>query len=331
VSNDSGVWKGVWEVTVRPTIGPLDQRARLRQIGRAGNAVVRGVRGAALESAWSVAHLAIYPLGLIRESALPTPERFSLQGLPPIQRGLMIADVAAAGTPILLVHGLVDNRSIFAVLRRALRRRGFGRVMALNYSLFTDDIRSAARRLAEVVEELCADTGYERIHVVGHSMGGLIARYYVQRLGGDDRVHTLVTLGAPHGGTILAKVVPHRLFRQLCPGSDIVAELAGPARGCRTRLVAIWTDLDHIVLPRSAALIEHADLRARNILVRGVGHMSLPVHGAVVHEICTALARLDHEGHTLAPGATSITSSSGSTGRPRRVVRTADSAITKAN
>jgi pimeloyl-ACP methyl ester carboxylesterase len=318
-------------VTVRPTIVHLDHLARLRDIGRLGNVVVRGVRGAALESAWSAAHLAIYPLGLIRESALPTAQRFSLQGMRPAQRGLVISDVATAGTPILLVHGLVDNRSIFAVLRRALRRRGFGRVVALNYSLFTDDIRSAARRLAEVVEELCADTGYERIHVVGHSMGGLIARYYVQRLGGDDRVHTLVTLGTPHGGTVLAKAVPHRLFRQLCPDSDVVAELAQPARGCRTRLVAIWTDLDHIVLPRSAALVKHSDLRARNVLVRGVGHMSLPVHGGVVHEICIALAQLDQEGHTVAPGVTSISSRSGSAGRRGKVVRTVESAITKAN
>lgn len=324
---------------MRTISGRLGQLAQLRHIVRVGFLVphggrtvtVSGVRGLALETVWSLTHLAIYPLGLLRESARPAAERFSLQGLPPAQRGLVISDVVAAGTPILLVHGLIDNRSIFAFLRRALRRRGFGRVIALNYSLLTNDIRSAACRLAEVVEELCADTGYERIHVVGHSMGGLIARYYVQRLGGDDRVHTLVTLGTPHGGTSLARMVPHRLFRQLCPGSDVVTELAGPAPGCRTQFLAIWSDLDQLMLPRSAALIEHADLRARNIFVRGVGHMSLPVHGRVVHEICTALAKLDHEGHTVAPGATSISSSSGSPPRPGRVTRTDDIAMTEAN
>jgi len=316
---------------VGTTLNRLDQLPQIRQIGRLGAWVGRGARGLALETAWSAAHLAIYPLGLVRETARPATGRFTLQGLPPVQRGLVIGDVEAAGTPILLVHGLVDNRSIFAVLRRALRRRGFGRVIALNYSLFTDDIRSAACRLAEVVEELCSDTGYERVHVVAHSMGGLIARYYVQRLGGDDRVHTLVTLGTPHSGTAWARVVPHRLFRQLCPGSDVVAELAGPAPGCRTRLVAVWSDLDQLVLPRSAALVEHPDLRARNVLVRGVGHMSLPVHGGVVHEICTALAQLNHEGHTVAPGATSISSSSGSTRRPGRLSRKADAVITEVN
>jgi hypothetical protein len=55
----------------------------------------------------------------------------------------------------------------------------------------------------------------------------------------------------------------------------------------------------------------HPDLSARNVFVRGVGHMSLPVDGRVVHEICTTLAHLDHEGHTVAVGATSIASSTG--------------------
>ena len=105
------------------------------------------------------------------------------------------------GTPILLVHGMVDNRSIFTLLRRGLRRRGFGRVLALNYSPLTDDVREVRQVGWPARREVCAETGYERIHVVGHSMGGLVARYYVQRLGGDARVHTLVTLGTPHGGT----------------------------------------------------------------------------------------------------------------------------------
>jgi len=51
---------------------------------------------------------------------------------------------AAAGTPILLVHGLIDNRSVFTLLRRTLRRRGFGRVLTVNYSPFTPDVRAAA-------------------------------------------------------------------------------------------------------------------------------------------------------------------------------------------
>ena len=78
-------------------------------------------------------------------------------------------------------------------------------------------------------------------------------------------------------------------------------------------MVAVWSDLDQLLSPKQSARIEHPDLQARNVFFRGIGHMSLPVDGRVVHEICTTLAHLDTEGHTLAAGATSIASSTGRT------------------
>jgi triacylglycerol lipase len=143
------------------------------------------VTGSAIEAAWILAHVASYPFGVAQERVRPDVERFSLGDLPPVHRGLLIGDVEAAGTPILLIHGLVDNRSIFALLRRHLRRRGFGRVWTMNYRIWTTDLRAAARELGASIDAVCEQTGYERIHVIGHSMGGLVARYYVQRLGGD--------------------------------------------------------------------------------------------------------------------------------------------------
>ncbi|MBC7678574.1 MAG: alpha/beta fold hydrolase [Pseudorhodobacter sp.] len=233
-------------------------------------------------------------------------ERFTLSDLPPAQRGLLMGDVVAAGTPIILVHGLVDNRSIFTLLRRSLRRRGFGRVITLNYSPFTQDVRSVAERLDRLVEQTCAETGYDKVHVVGHSLGGLVARWYVQKLGGDARVHTLCTLGTPHSGTVAAHLLPTRVMRQLRPGSDLTTALALPAPDLRTRFVAFWSDLDQMVVPARSGRIEHPDLQARNVLVRGVGHMSLPIDGRVIREITSLLAHLDSDGSTLSPAVTSI-------------------------
>jgi hypothetical protein len=139
-------------------------------------------------------------------------------------------------------------------------------------------------------------------------MGGLVARYYVQRLGGDAHVHTVVTLGSPHDGTWPARYSMWPIIRQMRPGSDILTALGQPAPGCRTRFIAIWSDIDQLVYPQRNARITHADLRARNILIRGVGHMSLPVDRRVVHEIATALAQLDHDGTSLTAGVTSIES-----------------------
>ena len=277
--------------------------------GRGARSVLSpaGLRGTAVEVAWIAAHVATYPFGVAQEKNGRDVERFTLQDLPPVHRGLLIGDVEAAGTPILLVHGLVDNRSIFTVLRRALRRRGFGRVWTMNYHVLTHDLRAAAKRLAATVEAICEQTGYERIHVIGHSMGGIVARYYVQRMGGDARVHTLVTLGSPHGGTHAARLLPRGVTRQLRPSSDIVKELAEPASTCRTRFVSFWSDLDVLISPKRAARVDHPDLAARNVFVRGVGHMSLPIDRRVTREIAATLAQLDSHGATVKPGLGHIT------------------------
>ena len=151
------------------------------------------VSGLMIEAAWATAHLVMYPLGL---RAAPAPatrrsRRHNFSGLSPEQRGLFHHGVDAAETPILLVHGIIENHAIFTVMERALRRRGFQALSAYDYGVLTQHIPRAAERLGESVEKLSAVTGYERIHVIGHSLGGLIARYYVQRLGGDSRVRTL--------------------------------------------------------------------------------------------------------------------------------------------
>ncbi len=246
----------------------------------------------AVEVGWVTAHAAIYPLGLLRDRGDdPDPARFGFGDLPLAQRGLLGADLGAASTPIVLIHGIVDNRTIFAMLRRGLRRRGFTCIRTFSYGPHTNDLRTTAARFGEYVEGLAAETGSDRVHVIGHSLGGLIARYYVQRLGGDAVVSTLVTLGTPHHGTLAARLLPHRLVRQLRPGSDVLLELAEPPEppGCSTKFLAFYSDVDQLIVPARNAALHHPDLQVRNVLVPGVGHLSLPINGRIVHETCTAL------------------------------------------
>jgi triacylglycerol lipase len=257
----------------------------------------RVLQGAAVELGWLTTHLAMYPLGVVGlvGSAEPRPDRLNLSGLTPAQRSLLANDVRAAGTPIMLAHGIVDNHTVFALMRRQLLRRGFSRIRTFSYSPLTSDVRSTAERMGEEIETLCKESGYERIHVIGHSLGGLIARYYAQRLGGDERVHTCVTLGTPHQGTMAARLLPWPLVKQVRPDSDLMAELAEPAPGCKTRFLAFYSDVDQLIVPQRRARINHPDLTANNVRIRGVGHLSLPFHGEVVRQISDALSHLDEQ------------------------------------
>jgi pimeloyl-ACP methyl ester carboxylesterase len=259
----------------------------------------RVLQGAAVELGWITTHLAMYPLGLVGGSG-NRAERLTLSGLTPAQRSLLVGDVQAAGTPILLAHGIIDNHTVFALMRRQLLRRGFTRIQTFSYSPLTLDVRSTAERMGAEIERLCEESGSDQIHIVGHSLGGLIARYYVQRLGGSERVHTCVTLGTPHQGSAAARLFPWPLVKQLRPDSDLMTELAEPAPDCQTRFVAFYSDVDQLIVPQRRARIRHPDLIARNIRVDGVGHLSLPFHGDVVHQITGMLSHLDDEQHTVA-------------------------------
>ncbi len=259
--------------------------------------------GGLTELALVGAHALIYPLGTRTERMRPDP-RFRPGEQPPAVRALFAADPLAARVPVVLVHGLIDNHSVFAVMRRSLRRRGFTSVCSWNYSPLLADVARGAADLGEHLQQVCEKTGHERVHVVGHSLGGLIARYHVQRQGGDRHVESLVTLGSPHQGSVLAHLLPTPLVRQLRPGSALLQELAEPAPGIRTPVTAVYSDLDQVVLPTRAGRCDHPDLQARNVLVRGVGHMSLPFHRTVLDEVAATLAGRRHPlPETPAPAA----------------------------
>jgi hypothetical protein len=263
-------------------------------------ATARVGTGLAREVGWVATHLATYPLGLLGDRQPRVPN--GLAGLRPEQRGLLHHDLEVAGTPILLVHGIVDNHTIFNPLRRALGRRGFTQISSFDYGLLTSDVVRTAGRLGDVIAELTERSGYERLHVIGHSLGGLLARYYVQHLGGDARVHTLVTLGTPHQGTELARIGgAFPLVRQLRPGSPLMRTLAAPAPGCRTRFVCFHSDLDQLVVPSRNARLVHPDLDVTNVAVTGVGHLSLTNHRGIADQIAELLSELETFGPSPEP------------------------------
>jgi pSer/pThr/pTyr-binding forkhead associated (FHA) protein len=63
------------------------------------------------------------------------------------------------------------------------------------------DVRTSARELAAFVEAL---PHREPVTLIAHSLGTLVSRYYVERLGGQERVERAMLMGGPHQGTIKA-------------------------------------------------------------------------------------------------------------------------------
>lgn len=245
----------------------------------------------ARESILAGLNLALMPVGIVRDT-LKVEDAFRLSDKHTPGTPLQYLDPEAAATPIILLHGYFHNRSAFVVMRRALRRAGFRTVDTLNYNPFTHGVPELAEQLAAHVDEVLGACEAHRVHLVGHSLGGLVARYYIQMLGGADKVANCVTLGTPHQGTYAAYVGRGKAARQIRPGSPLIRLLNRPQVGVETRFTAFYSNLDGMVFPASNAKVTTPGLAATNRLVKDLGHQTLLVSKPVIRQVVEELADL---------------------------------------
>jgi triacylglycerol lipase len=94
------------------------------------------------------------------------------------------------------------------------------------------------------------------LDLVGFSMGGLVTRYYMQRLGGIDRVEHYVTLSAPHRGTIAAYFTGKAGCVQMRPNSNFLRDLQSDVTMlAKVKFTSIWTAWDGIILPAHSSCL----------------------------------------------------------------------------
>lgn len=193
-------------------------------------------------------------------------------------------------SPVILIHGYGHNHSGWWVMKKHLREGGFPVVETFDYSPVNEDIPTTARRLAATVEALRRRTGAGKVHLVGHSLGGVLARWYVQELDGAAAVDTVITLGTPHEGTFAAYAAPGRTAAQLRPNSWIIQRLAKTARRARSvRWIAFYSNVDYMIQPSRSAMITSPHLDAVNILAKDHGHVSLILSPRVARTVVAQL------------------------------------------
>ncbi|HEX8009449.1 MAG TPA: alpha/beta fold hydrolase [Casimicrobiaceae bacterium] len=186
---------------------------------------------------------------------------------------LLIRDPAPAPaeSAVVLIHGVLVNDGVWLPMRRYLERNGVAPVYTMNYGPPLADIECFAGQLHTRIEAIRAATGAERVVLVSHSMGGLVARAYLRRFGGE-RVAKLITIGAPHHGSVLAYTFPGRCMAQMQPGNPWLVELnrdeTAPAS---IPITSIWSQHDSMVAPQASAVLGNAD----NVALVGVAHNAL--------------------------------------------------------
>lgn len=155
----------------------------------------------------------------------------------------------AGRNPVVLVHGIWNTAGIFSVLQRYLESAGW-QVYALSMSPNNGDapLSVLAEQVAAFVEDRLGSE--QPFDLVGFSMGGLVSRYYLQRLGGLARVQRFVSVSTPHQGTALALFSQRLGVSQMRPGSSFLKALNQDIHILETiRFFSLWTPFDLLILP----------------------------------------------------------------------------------
>jgi triacylglycerol lipase len=154
---------------------------------------------------------------------------------------------------VVLVNGIYNS---------AKRMRGMGRRLeAKGWQPYEFDLRpnDGSISFAAMAQQLDAFVkanipAGEKFDLVGFSMGGLVCRYYIQKMDGFNRVRRFVTLSTPNHGTLWALLSGRSGVKEMRPGSRLLDELNGDvSKLAPLDYTSIYTPLDLTIVPPSSS------------------------------------------------------------------------------
>jgi triacylglycerol lipase len=263
-----------------------------RRVLGAARAAVQTVRRAvavqANEAAMMMSTVAMVPLRLVGGGYDTTC------GSSPTVRAL----TAPTTRPVLLVHGFAGTKSSLALVAHALNARGMT-VEAMSYPPLGMSVKQLAERVVAEVERILVATGTDKVHLVGHSLGGVVIAHAIADTRLTGRVDTVITLGSPFGGSPWAGVLPFaEIVRELRAGSPLLRRLASTPVPDGVRWLSLTAALD-IVVPGMRAVPSHAQVET--ITFDGVGHLGMLVSRQVIGCIAAELCAQRTVGEERAP------------------------------
>jgi pimeloyl-ACP methyl ester carboxylesterase len=191
----------------------------------------------------------------------------------------VVPDARPGDDVVVLVHGFLASAGMFRPLRVRLEREAGARVATFTHAPCAG-IRRIARRLARLIERIPRGA---RITVVGHSLGGVVARWYVQEMEGHARVSRTVSLASPFRGIDVPQVLAGAdLHRQ----SELLKRLRDHAPACGVPHTSIVGAADTVVVGVETACLGFGDV----VVVPKCGHSGLLFDRAVARLVIDRVA-----------------------------------------
>lgn len=191
---------------------------------------------------------------------------------------------------IVLVHGIYNTSRRFRVMRAEFERKGYRCVAP---SLMPNSGRKGLEHLALQLKDAidhAIESNQQDVCLVGFSMGGLVARYYLQELDGYRSTTQFFSIAAPHHGSLWAYCLPILGVRQMRPDSEFIRLLQqNSGRLQKVACYSYWTPFDMVILPATSSVWKQAN----NIRVNVWAHPLMVRDARVIDDIVEKLAIID--------------------------------------
>ncbi|HUI59619.1 MAG TPA: alpha/beta fold hydrolase [Steroidobacteraceae bacterium] len=188
----------------------------------------------------------------------------------PRERKVHLAIPGTEPRPILLIHGILCNRAVWRPLERRLRAAGYGPIVAVDLEPLFADLDLHGHRLGAVARAMQRESSGERVTIVAHSMGGLVARSLLRGIG-SEVIDRLITIACPHHGSRFVRGFKWPATQQMSSGSVWLRELnSAQGRNSCVPITSLYSLEDNLVTADSAHLPG-----ARTQVLRGVGHLGM--------------------------------------------------------
>ena len=181
---------------------------------------------------------------------------------PRLPEGIMEGDDV-----VVLIHGFMASAGVFRPMRKALEERANAKVASFTHAPGEGVVR-IAKKLRKLVSQVPKGV---RLHLVGHSLGGLVARYYVQELDGAHKVTQTISIASPFFGTRVAHLFPIFVGKDLHHESEVLGRLRARAHEHDVPHLSMLAEADRVVVPETSAMFPAGEV----VTFRDRGHNSL--------------------------------------------------------
>lgn len=180
---------------------------------------------------------------------------------------------------LFFLHGFYGNDYLFRSLESSITQQNLD--LDLHYIpniYFHSSIEEQSKRIAKYLEQF----NYDKVFLVGHSMGGVICNFIVSFLPKAGVEYTVVSICSPFNGTTMANFSPLLSTRDLRPGSELLTKLnKSIEENNNVNRLFVASDQDHVIYPWDSAILRNSGTS----LIFSTGHNSILFEPELVKEV----------------------------------------------